>query len=95
LLVQEIDESYACVDMNGHRGGEAECERVVLLQLPGPQIRDGVSNKPSNHFRVLESNRKGSNGAGSDHARGCRDEENVGVLQEQSSEWHQNWVDHA
>jgi len=68
---------------------------VVLLQLPGPQIRDGVSNKPSNHIRVLESNREGSDGGGSNHARGCRDEENAGVLPEQSSKWHQNRVDHA
>jgi len=43
----------------------------------------------------LESNREGSDGGGSNHARGCRDEENAGVLPEQSSKWHQNRVDHA
>jgi hypothetical protein len=77
------------------RGGQAECKRVVLLQLQGPQIRHRLPDQSGNNIWILESHGEGSYGGGSSDTRDRRDEKDFGVLSEQSSQWDQNWLDHA
>lgn len=62
------------------RGGKAERERVVLLQLPWPEVRHRVQDQPGDDDRVLESYRKRPDGGGSGNRGDCRDEEDAGVL---------------
>lgn len=71
--------------MINYRGGEAELERVVFLQFPGPEICDGVQDEQGDDVGVLEGDGERSDGYGSSEPGDRGDEENAGFLQEQSA----------
>ncbi|KAL5650134.1 hypothetical protein ACJX0J_040943, partial [Zea mays] len=43
--------------------GQADGERVVLLQLQGPQVRDRAAHEPRHQDGLLEGHRQGPRGA--------------------------------
>lgn len=81
--------------LNLNRGGKAEFKWVVLLQLPGPQVRHRLSNQPGHGIWILESHGQGPDGARSENPCPRGDEEDAGFLPQPSPQWHQDRLDHA
>lgn len=62
------------------RGGQAERERMVLLQLPRPQVRDRVAHESGNEDRILEGYWERSHDILPEKPYNCWDEEDACVL---------------
>ncbi|KAL5675539.1 hypothetical protein ACJX0J_011670, partial [Zea mays] len=75
--------------------GQADGERVVLLQLPGPQVRHGVAHQPRHQDGVLEGHRQGPRGAQPGHPRRRRHEEDARLLPGTRTQRRQVLLGHA